>query len=80
MTDKGGYITVEAGETDLSKLLDAVRQQQRPIRILSHGQAVAELSPVLHKRFGPPDPSLRARILTSDHEITSEDDWSETTR
>jgi hypothetical protein len=80
MTDKGAYITVEVEETDLPKLLEVVRQQQRPVRILSNGHAVAEIAPVLLKRFGPPDPKLRAKILVPGHEITTEADWPEESR
>ena len=70
-------MTVEADETDLGKLLDLVRQEHRPVRILSRGRPIAELSPVLLKRFGPPDPKLKAEILVPGHEVTTEEDWPE---
>ena len=80
MTDNGYYITVEASEQDLQELLTTVRQGKRPVRITVGGQPVADLSPIVLERFGPPDPRLRAKILTDDHEITTEADWPEDNR
>ncbi len=77
MTDHGAYITVDVAEMDLGQLLRIIREQQRPVRILSQGCAIAELSPVLLKRFGPPDPKLKAQILVPGHEVSTADDWPE---
>ena len=80
MTDNGNYISVEANETDLSELLKTVRKRRRPVRILSHGKPVADLSPVMLKRFGPPDPRLSARLLVKGYELTTEKAWPTSAR
>jgi antitoxin (DNA-binding transcriptional repressor) of toxin-antitoxin stability system len=77
MTDHGSYITVEAEEQSLDELLRTVREGNRPVRILIHGEPVADLSPVYLRRFGPPDPQLRAKILVEGNELTTEEDWPE---
>jgi antitoxin (DNA-binding transcriptional repressor) of toxin-antitoxin stability system len=75
MADNGKYISVEAKETDLGQLLKRVRTSRRPIRIFSRGKPVADLLPVVLKRFGPPDPKLSARLLVKGHELTTAKDW-----
>ncbi|MGH7176302.1 MAG: hypothetical protein ACREJC_02875 [Tepidisphaeraceae bacterium] len=80
MTDNGSYISVEARDTDLDRLLRTVRKRRRPIRILWHGKPVADLSPVVLKRFGPVDPKLSARMRVKGHELTNGGDWRRSAR
>lgn len=75
MTDHGHYITVDAGEITLQGLLKTVQEGKRPIRITMGGEPVADLLPVYLRRFGPPDPALRAEILVDGDELSTEEDW-----
>jgi antitoxin (DNA-binding transcriptional repressor) of toxin-antitoxin stability system len=73
MTDHGEYITVDVEEMGLRELVEKVRQTGRPVRVCSGGKAVADVSPVILSRFGPPDPRLKAEMLIPGHELTTEE-------
>ena len=77
MTDHGTYLSVEAGETDLDKLIETVRHERRPVQILKNGTPVAHLAPApaSGRRQLAADPSLRVQLNVEGHELTTEADW-----
>lgn len=78
MTDHGTHISVDANDTNLGQLLQAVARDRRPVRILSGGRAVAELSPLpLQPRVLASDPMLKATFLCEGDELMTEEDWPE---
>ena len=46
MVDHGTYLSVDEAEATVADLLRAVREGCRPVRILSRGEAVAEVNAV----------------------------------
>jgi hypothetical protein len=82
MTDRGSYISVEAGEMSLDDLIRTVRERQKPIRICRNGEAVADLSLPAQERLPPTDPALKV-IFAPDYnpsEGIPEDEWPEQLR
>ena len=60
MHDDGTHLTVDESEATMADLLKAVRIEGRTVRILSHGEVVAEMTPIKPRRKLPPvDPALR---------------------
>jgi prevent-host-death family protein len=78
MTDHGSYVSVEAEEMDLRELIKRVRQDSRPVRILDHGQPVAELTPARKRwQLNSVDPRLKVEFAP-DYDPCggiSEEDW-----
>ena len=81
MTDHGTHISVEAEEADLDQLLKTVAERHVPVRILSGGHAVAELSPVPdgRRRELACDPLLKVTFNTPSggEDLMGEQDWPE---
>jgi antitoxin (DNA-binding transcriptional repressor) of toxin-antitoxin stability system len=78
MTDHGTHISVDANDTDLAQLLRTVAEGRRPVRILSGGTPVAELSPLPPRaRTLGSDPMLKATFLCEGEEPMTEEDWPE---
>jgi len=86
MTDHGTYITVEEDEADIATLLGFIRERGQPIRIVSHGAPVADLSPAAvipaRQALPAPDPTHRVVMLEGYNptECATDDEWPEEAR
>ncbi len=84
MVDHGTYLSVDEAEATVAELLRAVREGGRPVRILSRGEPVAEVSAVSAVKRRRPlpavDPKLRAKLLVPGHELTTPEDWPDDCR